>query len=158
MAHPGVGFFYPEDRVVVVSNLYFPYPLLHKHSPQGEPVVPRVCDEHNDNQPHGETVFLFPENHCLSPRWPVGQRSLFLNLSRNLSWRLSSVGNRPFFSCRLHSYPSWPIIHRCLLMLNMIILMQVTKEHLESLRYVMVGAAPVGKALEQRWQAKAPGG
>ena len=28
MAHPGVGFFYPDDRVVVVSNPYFPYPLL----------------------------------------------------------------------------------------------------------------------------------
>ena len=34
---------------------------------------------------------------------------------------------------------------------------QVRAEHLENLRYVMVGAAPVGKALEQRWQAKAPG-
>jgi len=33
----------------------------------------------------------------------------------------------------------------------------VTAKHLENLRYVMVGAAPVGKALEQRWQAKAPG-
>ena len=33
----------------------------------------------------------------------------------------------------------------------------MTAEHLENLRYVMVGAAPVGKALEQRWQAKAPG-
>ena len=29
--------------------------------------------------------------------------------------------------------------------------------HLSSLRYVMVGAAPVGRALEARWAAKAPG-
>ena len=31
------------------------------------------------------------------------------------------------------------------------------REHLSSLRYVMVGAAPVGRALEERWAARAGG-
>ena len=33
----------------------------------------------------------------------------------------------------------------------------IKPHHLASLRYVMVGAAPVGPALEQRFKKKAPG-
>ena len=78
----------------------------------GEPSLPCVRHEHNNHQPHGDKHLLPPIHN--PPRWQVGQQSLFLNSNPSHSSPLLSVGNQPFFSCRLHSYPSWPIIHRCL--------------------------------------------
>ena len=61
MAHPGVGFFYPDDRVVVVGYPSFiegPMYFVSQLCLTGEPFVPCVCNEHNNHQPHGESILL----------------------------------------------------------------------------------------------------
>ena len=53
MAHPDVGFFYPDDRVVVVRDCSVSFPI-QLYLP-GESSLPCVRHEHNDHQPHGDT-------------------------------------------------------------------------------------------------------
>jgi len=112
MAHPDVGFFYPDDRVVVVN------PLYHVYAMNTTTINLMVA---------GGTAITLPQ---------FEPKSFLAALER---WRPTVLQLPPPLISFLADHPS------------------VTAEHLENLRYVMVGAAPVGKALEQRWQAKAPG-
>jgi len=112
MAHPGLGFFYPDDRVVVVNPLYHVYAM-------NTTTINLMAA--------GGTAITLPQ---------FEPKSFLSALER---WKPTVLQLPPPLISFLADHPS------------------VTQKHLESLRYVMVGAAPVGKALEQRWQAKAQG-
>jgi len=112
MAHPGLDFFNPDDRVVIVNPLYHVFGM-------NTTTLNLLIS--------GGTAITLPK---FEPKSFIEALEKFKPTVLQLPPPLISF---------LADHPS------------------IKPHHLESLRYVMVGAAPVGPSLEQRFRKKAPG-